>query len=76
MLQANNWERPIYFNNTSLNGINLDLKRNVIQEGFAYRLYPILNSKSGSLVDTDMMYDQLMEKSFWRGLDNSGCLLF
>ncbi len=71
MLQANNWERPIYFNNTSLNGINLDLKRNVIQEGFAYRLYPLLNSKSGSLVDTNMMYDQLMEKSFWRGLDDS-----
>ena len=71
LLQANNWERPIYFNNTSLNGIGLDLKRNVIQEGFSYRLYPVLNSNSGSLVDTEMMYDNLMKNSFWRELDNS-----
>ena len=70
LLQANNWERPIYFNNTSLNGINLDIKRNVVQEGFAYRLLPILNPSSGSLVNTDMMYNNLMKNSYWRELDN------
>ena len=70
LLQANNWERPIYFNNTSLNGINLDIKRNVVQEGFAYRLLPILNPSSGSLVNTDMMFNNLMKNSYWRELDN------
>ena len=71
LLQANNWERPIYFNNTSLNGINLDLKRNVIQEGFAYRLYPVLNSASGNLVNTELMYENIMNNSYWRGLNDS-----
>ncbi len=70
LLQANNWERPIYFNNTSLNGISLDLKRNVIQEGFAYRLMPVLNSSSGSLINTDLMYYNIMKNSYWRELDN------
>ena len=70
LLQANNWERPIYFNNTSLNGIGLELKRNVIQEGFAYRLLPILSPNSGSLIDSEKMYNNLMSNSFWRGLDD------
>jgi pentatricopeptide repeat protein len=70
LLQANNWERPIYFNNTSLNGIGLDLKRNVIQEGFAYRLMPLLNPSSGSLINTQLMYSNIMNNSFWRELDN------
>jgi len=70
LLQANNWERPIYFNNTSLNGINLDLKRNVIQEGFAYRLMPVLNPNSGSLINSELMYYNIMKNSHWRELNN------
>jgi len=70
LLEANKWERPIYFNNTSLNGINFDLKRNVIQEGFTYRLLPILNSNSGSLINSDLMYYNIMKNSYWRELDN------
>ena len=70
LLQANNWERPIYFNNTSLNGINLDLKRNVVQEGFAYRLFPVLNPNSGSIINTELMYSNIMNKSYWRELNN------
>ena len=53
-----------------MNGINLDLKRNVIQEGFAYRLMPTLNPSSGSLINTDLMYKNLMNNSYWRELDN------
>jgi hypothetical protein len=63
LLQANNWERPIYFNNTSLNGINIDLKRNVVQEGFAYRLMPVLNPNSGSLINTELMYSNMLNNS-------------
>ena len=70
LLQANNWERPIYFNNTSLNGINIDLKRNVVQEGFAYRLMPVLNPNSGSLINTQLMYSNMLNNSHWRELDN------
>ena len=70
LLQANDWERPIYFNNTSLNGINIDLKRNVVQEGFAYRLMPVLNPNSGSLINTELMYSNMLNNSHWRELDN------
>ena len=70
LLQGNNWERPIYFNNTSLNGINIDLKRNVVQEGFAYRLMPVLNPNSGSLINTELMYYNMLNNSHWRELDN------
>ena len=71
LIAANNWERPIYFNNTSLLGINLDLRKNVVQEGNAYRLLPIVNSDpSGELTNTDLMYDNMMNQFFWRELDN------
>ncbi len=70
ILQKGNWKRPIYFNNTSLNGIGIDLKRHVIQEGFVYKLLPIQNLSNSSFIDTDKMYDNLMNNSFWRGLDN------
>ena len=53
-----------------MNGIGLELKRNVIQEGFAYRLLPILSPNSGSLIDSEKMYNNLMSNSFWRGLDD------
>ena len=53
-----------------MNGIGLELKRNVIQEGFAYRLLPILSPNSGSLIDSEKMYSNLMSNSFWRGLDD------
>ena len=70
-LVSNNWERPIYFNNTSLNGTNLDFKRNVVQEGFTYRLLPILNPKpSQNFINTDIMYDNMINNFYWRELDN------
>ena len=70
-LSTNNWERPIYFNNTSLNATHLDLKKYVIQEGFSYRLLPIINpSQSSTFVDTEKMYDNMMNNFYWRELDN------
>ena len=60
-INSNNWERPIYFNNTSLNGTNLNFKRNVIQEGLAYRLLPVVNpNTSKNFIDTNIMYDNMI----------------
>ena len=42
----------------------------MIQEGFTYRLLPILNSNSGSLINSDLMYYNIMKNSYWRELDN------
>jgi tetratricopeptide (TPR) repeat protein len=73
MIVTNNWERPIYFNNTSLMGISVDLGRYVVQEGNAYRLLPLENpdiNELGEMVNTEIMYDNLMNNFHYRELDN------
>lgn len=72
LIATNNWERPIYFNNTSSAGVNLNLRSYMVQEGNAFRLLPIKNPDSSGelLVDTDVMYDNMMNNFFWRELDN------
>jgi len=72
LLVANNWERPIYFNNTSLSSINMNFRPFVVQEGNAYRLLPVRNpDPSGLLVNTEAMYDNLMNNYHWRGLQDA-----
>ncbi|MDQ3393885.1 MAG: DUF2723 domain-containing protein [Bacteroidota bacterium] len=71
LIATNNWERPIYFNNTSLQGSQLNFNNYVIQEGNAYRLLPLRNTNpQESFVNTDVMYDNLMNNFFYRELDN------
>lgn len=71
LIANNNWERPIYFNNTSLQGTQLNFNNNVVQEGNAYRLLPIQNPDTQeSLVNTEIMYTNLMDNFFYRELDN------
>ena len=62
LIVSNNWERPIYFNNTSMSQVNLDLSPFVVQEGNAFRLLPIRNptaSRGEYLVDTDKMFENV-----------------
>ena len=70
LMATNNWERPIYFNHTSLSNLNIDLKDYVITEGTAFRLLPIKNNTDAELVNTAVMYDNLMNRFSCRGLDN------
>ncbi|MDA0195683.1 MAG: DUF2723 domain-containing protein [Bacteroidetes bacterium] len=71
LMVANNWERPIYFNNTSLSSINMDFRPFVAQEGNSYRLLPVRNpDPSDLLVNTEAMYDNLMNNYHWRGLQD------
>ncbi len=71
IIATNNWERPIYFNNTSKQGIRFGLDNYLVQEGNAYRLLPVqdLNSR-GTMVNTDLMYDNLMHNFYYRELNN------
>ncbi|WP_436515246.1 protein O-mannosyl-transferase family [Ekhidna sp. To15] len=67
------WERPIYLNNTSISQLNLDLKNFVVQEGMAYRVVPAQSqsNRAGSYpVNTDVMYDNVMNKFTWTNLDD------
>ena len=70
LLVNNNWERPIYLNNTSRQQINFDLERYLVQEGNAYRILPVFNKGRNDLVNTEKMYENMMEKFQFRELDN------
>ncbi len=61
IMDENDWKRPIYFNTTSLNGIKMDLRKYVVQEGLTYRLLPIeRDDVQSEFVNTEVMYDNLM----------------
>ena len=71
LIASNNWERPIYFNNTSLQGVSVSLNDYVVQEGNAYRLLPVKNPTPRSeFVNTETMYDNVMNEFQFRGLDD------
>ncbi|WP_456460966.1 glycosyltransferase family 117 protein [Reichenbachiella sp.] len=71
LIVNNNWERPIYFNNTSASSVNFNLKDYMVQEGNAFRLLPIKSQTSGEMfVNTDIMFDNMIKNFHWRELDN------
>ncbi|MDW7694736.1 DUF2723 domain-containing protein [Flammeovirgaceae bacterium SG7u.111] len=72
LMVTNNWERPIYFNNTSANTSNLDLRPYLQLEGMAYRLLPIRVQGGGEVgeVNTDVMMANMKEFEF-RGFEDA-----
>lgn len=71
LIAQNNWERPIYFNYTSVSALNWEAEPYLVQEGMAYRLLPIQKPQNmRDLVNTDLMYDNVMNKMQFRGLDD------
>ena len=70
LIVNSNWKRPIYFNNTSLSSINFDIRQHVVQEGLTFRLAPISYPGGDYLVNIDVMYDNLMNRFHWKGLNN------
>lgn len=72
LITSNNWERPIYFNNTSLATITLDLDDYVVMEGLTYRLLPVKKPEGmrSEMVNADLSYMNIMEKFAFRGMDN------
>ncbi len=71
MLANFNWDRPIYFNNTSANTSNLNLRPYLHLEGMAYRLLPILAEDGGRLssVNVEVMAENL-QKFEYRGFED------
>jgi len=78
MMVNNNWERPIYFNNTSLMTINFDLKDYMVQEGVVYRLLPVKKPEDWQfeyMINPDVMYDVMMNQMRFRGMDDPSIYL-
>ena len=79
LIAHNNWKRPIYFAVTTGSEAYLGLEDYFQLEGLAYRLTPIKNTNDemavGGRVNTDIMYDNIMNKFAWGGLDKPGVSL-
>ena len=73
LIVSNNWERPIYFNNTSLSTLGLNLEEHVVMEGLTYRLLPIRKPETmrEELVNTNLAMKNYMENFAFRGMNDS-----
>ncbi|TKT90314.1 glycosyltransferase family 117 protein [Dyadobacter frigoris] len=71
IIASNNWKRPVYFSSTMGNSNNLGLKEYMQLEGYTYRLLPVrIPGAADGYVNSDVMYNNMMNKMFWRELDN------
>ncbi|MBC7919915.1 MAG: DUF2723 domain-containing protein, partial [Ferruginibacter sp.] len=71
MLVTNQWKRPIYFSSTLAPSSYLNLKEFMQIEGLAYRLLPLkVAGAAQGFVNSDVMYENMMKKMFWREVDN------
>jgi len=68
ILISNQWSRPIYFNFTSLNTFDLDLRPYMVQEGQLYHLLPIHPQREGIAINTALMYKNLVEQADYSNL--------
>ncbi|WP_455586111.1 protein O-mannosyl-transferase family [Bacteroides sp.] len=72
MLAHANWERPMYMAITVGRENQLGMDKHFIQEGLASRFTPFDTKKLGATVDTEKMYDNLMNKFKFGGIDKPG----
>lgn len=70
MLANCNWERPVYMAITVGNENHLNLGNNFMQEGLAYRITPFNTTELGARIDSEKMYDNLMNKFKFGGIED------
>jgi len=77
ILANNNWRRPVYFSVSMPSENYLGLDDYLYNEGFAYRLLPLKKAApdpSGgkvNLINTDVMFTNMMEKFKWGNMKNA-----
>ncbi len=62
LIATNNWNRPIYFNSSSLYALNFSLQGHVVNEGLCQQLLPLNNGPS---TDFQTMYENIMNRFEW-----------
>lgn len=79
LLANNDWKRPIYFAASASANSYLGLAPYLQLEGLAYRLVPIRQNEEESQLETriatDTMYNNVMNKFAWGGMDVKGMYL-
>lgn len=78
LLATNKWERPIYYAITVSEDNYLNLDNYFQMEGLAYRIVPF--TSTGDIfgrggINTDVMYDNMINKFRWGGVENPGLYL-
>jgi len=78
ILVHNDWKRPIYFGNGIPPSNLMGLEKYLVSEGFVSRLMPInvagnpdSNQPSPELINTEVLYDSLMNKYVWGNMKNA-----
>ena len=78
MLANTNWERPLYMSTTVGSDNYVGLEPFFLQEGLAYRITPFnfrelgIAPQGGYAVDSETMYDNLMNRFAFGGMKNPG----
>ncbi|MBN2165042.1 MAG: DUF2723 domain-containing protein [Marinilabiliaceae bacterium] len=78
LLVSNNWNRPIYFATTVGSENYVGLENYFQLEGFGYQLVPIKSegdAYNNGRVDTEKMYNNVVNKFRWGGFDNPNVYL-
>ena len=70
MLCRTNWERPLYVACTVGSDNYGSLGNNFVREGLVDRITPFKTKDTGMTMDTERMYDNMMNKFRFGGLDN------
>ncbi len=69
-INKDGWKRPIYFSTTLSSSNYIGLRDHMVLEGLAYRLLPIKHGRSQGIVNSDVMYDNMMNNFYWREMNN------
>lgn len=75
MLRTNNWKRPIYYAITVSPDQFAGLDPYFQQTGLTYQVVPLPAKDEPLSVNSDRMYDNLMNKFKWGGIDQPGVYL-
>lgn len=75
MLQTNNWQRPMYYAITVSPEQFVKLDPYFQQTGMAYQIVPMNTSGTTKSINTEKMYDNVMNKFRWGGVDKPGIYL-
>ena len=74
LLYTNNWKRPIYISTTVPSTQYKGLEKFFVQEGLAYRIAPVKTGTpdpgESGMMDSEVMYDNMMNKFSWGNADN------
>ncbi len=75
MLQNNDWERPIYYAITVSPDQFVKLDGYFQQTGLAHQIVPMETKGTVRAINTEKMYDNVMNKFRWGGVDKPGVYL-